>query len=61
MKYYSTNRNAATATLQTALVKGLAEDKGLYMPERIHALPQSFFQEMPNLSFHEIACQVAEA
>ena len=61
MKYYSTNRNAATATLQTAVVKGLAEDKGLYMPERIHALPQSFFQEMPNLSFHEIACQVAEA
>lgn len=61
MKYYSTNRKAAPATLQKAVVKGLAEDKGLYMPERIEALPQLFFQEMANLSFHEIACRVAEA
>ena len=32
MKYYSTNGKAPLATLQKAVVKGLAEDKGLYMP-----------------------------
>ncbi|MBO5846467.1 MAG: hypothetical protein J6Q71_02995, partial [Bacteroidales bacterium] len=34
MKYYSTNKNAPLASLQEAVVKGLAPDRGLYMPER---------------------------
>ena len=38
MKYYSTNKNAETATLHEAVVKGLAPDKGLYMPEIINKL-----------------------
>ncbi len=36
MQYYSTNGKAAIASLEKAVVKGLAEDKGLYMPERIN-------------------------
>ena len=60
MKYYSTNGKAPLATLEKAVVKGLAEDKGLYMPERIKPLPKSFFDEMPNLSFQEIAYRVAD-
>lgn len=59
MKYYSTNGKAPLATLQKAVVKGLAEDKGLYMPQRIKPLPQSFFDNIHNLSFQEIAYQVA--
>ena len=42
MKYYSTNKNAETATLHEAVVKGLAPDKGLYMPEIINKLPKEF-------------------
>ncbi|MBO5741628.1 MAG: hypothetical protein J6R54_06620, partial [Bacteroidaceae bacterium] len=42
MKYYSTNQQAPVATLDKAVVKGLAEDKGLYMPERIKPLPKEF-------------------
>ena len=61
MKYYSTNGQAPIATLQKAVVKGLAEDKGLYMPERIKPLPQSFFDNIENLSFQEIAYIVADA
>lgn len=61
MNYYSTNGNAAIATLEKAVVKGLAEDKGLYMPERIKPLPQSFFDNIENLSFQEIAYTVADA
>jgi threonine synthase len=34
MKYYSTNQQAPNATLHEAVVKGLASDRGLYMPER---------------------------
>ena len=61
MKYYSTNGQAPIATLEKAVVKGLAEDKGLYMPERIKPLPQEFFDHMENLSFQEIAYTVADA
>ncbi|MCD7971275.1 MAG: threonine synthase [Candidatus Azobacteroides sp.] len=61
MKYYSTNKNAPEASLQEAVVKGLAPDKGLYMPERINKLPEEFFRNMGNMSFPEIAYQVAEA
>ena len=36
MKYYSTNKNAPDATLEEAVVKGLAADRGLYMPAEIN-------------------------
>ena len=57
MNFYSTNGQAPIASLEKAVVKGLAEDKGLYMPERIKSLPQSFFDNIQNLSFQEIASQ----
>ena len=40
MNYYSTNGKAPIASLEKAVVKGLAEDRGLYMPERIKTLSQ---------------------
>ena len=49
MKYYSTNKKASDATLEEAVVRGLAGDKGLYMPRAIKALPQSFYDEIENL------------
>lgn len=61
MNYYSTNGKAPIATLEKAVVKGLAEDKGLYMPERIKPLPQSFFDNIENMTFQEIAYTVAYA
>ena len=61
MKYYSTNGLAPDVTLQEAVVKGLAPDKGLFMPETIKLLPDSFFENIRNLSFQEIAYTVADA
>ena len=61
MKYYSTNYQASDATLQEAVVKGLASDKGLFMPYEIKTLSQSFYDQIENLSFQEIAYQVADA
>ena len=61
MKYYSTNKQASDATLEEAVVRGLAGDKGLYMPREIKPLPASFYEEIENLSFQEIAYRVADA
>ena len=61
MKYYSTNGTAPIADLHKAVVKGLAEDRGLYMPEKIKTLPQVFFDDIEKLSFKDIAYNVASA
>ena len=61
MKYYSTNGNAPIADLHKAVVKGLAEDRGLYMPEKIKQLPKDFFDKIDQMSFQEIAYTVADA
>ncbi len=60
MKYYSTNGNAPIADLQKAVVKGLAEDRGLYMPEEIYTLPKAFINDMPGMKFQDIAYNVAQ-
>ena len=59
MKYYSTNKNTPKVTLKEAVVKGLAADNGLFMPEHINKFEPSFFENIHNLSFQEIAFEVA--
>jgi len=61
MKYYSTNGKAPIADLHKAVVKGLAEDRGLYMPESIMQLPKEFFDTIETKTFQEIAYTVADA
>ena len=61
MKYYSTNGNAPIADLHKAVVKGLAEDRGLYMPEQIKQLPKAFFDNIQDMNFQDIAYNVASA
>ncbi|MDE5782711.1 MAG: threonine synthase [Prevotella sp.] len=61
MKYYSTNHQAPEADLRKAVVKGLAEDRGLYMPKEIHKLPKAFIDDMPKMRFQDIAFNVASA
>jgi threonine synthase len=61
MQYYSTNKKTPDVSLQEAVVKGLAADKGLFMPREIKQLPATFFSNIKNLSFQEIAYTVADA
>ena len=61
MKYYSTNGNSPLATFEEAVVRGLAPDKGLYMPERIKTLPKAFFDNIQDMTFQDIAYNVASA
>ncbi len=59
MKYYSTNHNSDKASLKEAIIRGLAPDKGLYMPERIPAIPSAFFRHIGEMTLHDIAYVVA--
>ena len=59
MKYYSTNNNTPEVSLKEAVLKGLASDNGLFMPERIEKFESSFFDNIQNLSFQEISFEVA--
>ena len=61
MNYYSTNCRTSDVTLEEAVVKGLAADKGLFMPRAISLLPAKFFREIEKLSLQEIAFEVATA
>jgi threonine synthase len=61
MNYYSTNKQSPAVGLQEAVVKGLAGDKGLYMPERIPVLPLSFFETIPAMDFREMSFEIASA
>ena len=59
MKFYSTNNKDLKVDLRTAVTQGLAPDNGLYMPEKIPALPRSFFDTIEDLPLREIALSVA--
>ena len=60
MNYYSTNHKTPDVTLELAVTQGLAADRGLFMPERIDRLPESFFREIGSMSFQEISFEIAK-
>lgn len=60
MNYYSTNGKVSGVSLRQAVIKGLADDKGLFMPDVIKRLPQAFFDTIDTLSFQEMAYTVAD-
>ncbi|WGD34441.1 threonine synthase [Olleya sp. YS] len=60
MNYYSLNHKAPNTTFKDAVIKGLAPDKGLYFPERITPLPASFFENIYDLSYNEIAFEALQ-
>ena len=59
MRYYSTQKQSSTVSLKEAVVKGLAPDRGLYMPETIGQLPTSFYKEISGMNLTTIAQTVA--
>jgi threonine synthase len=61
MQYYSTNKQAPPANLEEVVIKSLAGDKGLYMPERIPSVDAGVIATMKDKSFQEIADIVAQA
>lgn len=59
MKYYSTNKKVSGVSLSDAVIKGLAEDKGLFMPDHIIEIPAVFYDSIDRLSFQEMAYTAA--
>jgi len=59
MKYYSTNKKVNGASLEDAVIKGLAEDKGLFMPDHITQIPEQFYENIDKMSFQEMAYTAA--
>jgi len=56
--YYSTNLKAASVSFGEALLKGLAPDKGLFMPESIPVLSWEEIAGFSEMKYHEIACTI---
>jgi threonine synthase len=53
--YYSTNLKAPKVSFKDALLKGLAPDKGLYMPDYIPAFTKEELSSFSSMSYAEIA------
>jgi len=60
MRLYSTKSPDKFVDLKKAVIKGLPEDNGLYMPEFIPEMPDYFFQNIETYSFSELAYVVAK-
>lgn len=55
--YRSTRGNGSTVTASQAILKGLSEDGGLFVPDQIPALDISI-EELSKMSYQEVAYQV---
>ena len=61
MQFHSTKNNNLKASLQEAIFRSLPPDNGLYMPDHIPSLPESFFERIHEMAFNEIAIEVTHA
>ncbi|MCX7797175.1 MAG: threonine synthase [Melioribacter sp.] len=60
MKYYSTNNKNQFVSFETAVMQGLAEDGGLFMPEYFPSMDSNFIESLEKYSFQEIAFRISE-
>ncbi len=58
IKYFSTNHKAAEVTFGEALLKGLAPDKGLFMPKAIPTFSKDELNALKGKQYYEIAATV---
>ncbi len=61
MKYYSTRNRQIGVSFRDAVLKGIADDGGLYMPEKFPRLSQEFIEDLACKSMLEIAFEVSRA
>ena len=58
IQFYSTNHKAEKQDFKGALLKGLAPDKGLYMPQFIPGFSKEEILDFSNMEYHEIAYEI---
>jgi threonine synthase len=59
MKFYSTNNKNNIVSFKHAVLNGIADDGGLFMPSVFPKLPDSFIKNISDISFKEISYTVA--
>ncbi len=59
MKYYSTKNKDNQVSLSEAVIKGLANDNGLFMPDHIMPLPDAYYENIDKQSFTDMAYTAA--
>ena len=57
MHFYSTNRKVPSVSFKEAVLKGLPDDNGLFMPERIPQYSPEFIDTISTRSFSDIALE----
>ena len=60
MIYFNINNPAQRVTLFEAVMRSVSGESGLYMPEKIPHLGDSFFRNIRGMTLSEIACKVIE-
>ena len=60
MKLFSTNHNAKLVSFREAVIKGLPEDNGLYLPMFIPEANPDFIKKLGDLSLQEIGVEVTK-
>ena len=58
MRYISLNHNSQPVDFKTAVMNGLAPDKGLYFPEEIISLPKKITDNIKSIDDHELCYEV---
>lgn len=57
--YHSTNGTARPVTFSEALLKGLAPDKGLYLPQEIPTFSKKEISSFSSKEYYEIAFEIS--
>ena len=60
MQYFSLNNNAKAVGFEKAVRSGLAPDRGLYYPQQINPLTDSFWNNFLSMDYNEIALAAIE-
>ena len=58
MRYISLNHNSKPVDFRTAVMNGLAPDKGLYFPEEVISLPKKITDNIKSINDHELCYEV---
>ena len=61
MNYYDIKNPSQKVSLKEAVLKSISAESGLYMPDHIHVLPDSFFANLSSLNLQQIAFEVSNA
>ncbi len=61
MEFFSTNHNARLVSFREAVMKGLPEDNGLYLPMHIPEVSREFIDNLEKLNLQEIGLEVTRA